>query len=93
MSEYGTIPREEEPELVGYHSGLKAERCQEYFGDDHPERCTNDATHTMVLFSGKYHFMAVCDECGDPEKVDTIKNWSGETFNFAEAGSVFDHAE
>ena len=60
-----------EPEYVGAHSGTEADECQLWTGET-PTPCDNAATHTIVHYSGKYHFLAACDECGEP---DDVEHW------------------
>ncbi|AHG00905.1 hypothetical protein HALLA_12025 [Halostagnicola larsenii XH-48] len=83
-----TIDPELEPELVGYHSAVKSDSCQNFKSDTgmvgDVEKCKNEPTHTMVLYSGKYHKIAVCDDCGDPGEVADDRKWSGRGTMYAE---------
>jgi len=83
-----TFDPEMEPELVGFHSGINADRCQNFRSPtgmrEDVEKCGAEATHTMVLYSGRYHKMSVCDECGDPEQVADDRKWSGRRTQYAE---------
>jgi hypothetical protein len=71
-----------EPEYVGVHSALAAERCEMPVGDspDDVEWCADVATHTMVLFAtGELQEIAVCDSCGEPDELpDRDREWTGE---------------
>ena len=83
-----TIAPEREPEYVGAHTALTDSQCQNYLDGnaDHPdepfrpERCENDATHTVVMADGDgLHEQAVCDECGEPDDAEchVDHSWSG----------------
>lgn len=76
-----TLPPEQTPEYVGAHSGLLDDRAVcEHWGS--PTRqsvshCGDPATHTVVLFTGRLHEIAVCDEQGEPDDVTAAKReWS-----------------
>jgi len=83
-----TAPLETEPEYVGVHSALASETCSNVYDDDPentgpdefvPAMCDNDATHTVVMFDGDFHEVAMCDDCGEPEDVDRYdREWAGE---------------
>lgn len=73
------VDPEVEPECVGFHSAVDAERCENYVGEfvEDIERCGNDATHTCVVYDGNsLNEIAMCDECGDPEAVPDDRRWS-----------------
>lgn len=70
-----------EPEFVGAHSAVAEEQCAHYRVVEEgaqPQRCANDASHTVVMFDGeKLHELASCDECGDLDDVaDFEREWS-----------------
>lgn len=74
-----TIEPEKEPEYVGAHSGLDADQCENWVGEfeETIDQCGGDATHTVVMYSGKLHEIAMCDDCGEPDDVaDWEREWS-----------------
>lgn len=73
-----TIDPEIEPETVGFHSGADAGQCENYTGEyvEDVQRCTNEATHTCVVYDGDLHELAMCDECGELEEVPDAREWS-----------------
>lgn len=78
-----TVPIEHEPGYVGAHSSLVDETCQNWIGDhvEDVEACGDPATHTVVMWSGRLHQIAMCDACGEPEDVlpgTGEREWSGE---------------
>jgi hypothetical protein len=80
-SKIPTIDPEIEPEYVGAHSALHNERCQNWCGEtvDDVEQCGDDATHTVVMYNGSLHEIAMCDDCGEPQDVDSHeRKWTGE---------------
>lgn len=83
-TEIETVAPELEPEYVGAHSSLVNETCQNFIGEyqEDVEACGNEATHTVVMWSGSMHQIAMCDDCGEPEDVLLHENdereWTGE---------------
>lgn len=76
-----TIDPDVEPEYVGAYSALAAERCQNWKGEqpDGVEQCNGRATHTVVMYTGKLHKIAMCESCGEPDDVDHHeREWTGE---------------
>lgn len=74
------VDREIEPEVVGHYSAIIRDRCTHWQAneDGSPGVCSNDATHTRVLYDGNdVVSLAVCDEHGSPEQVADDRRWSG----------------
>lgn len=79
MTDIPTIDAEVEPEYVGAHSAITNPTCQDWHGDapEEMERCGAEATHTVVMYSGRLHEIAMCNDCGEPGDAADDRAWSG----------------
>ncbi len=76
-----TVDPEVEPEYVGAHSGLSdgQDVCKYWDGETREDidQCGNPATHTIVMYDGSLHEIAMCDSCGEPDDIDDLpREWT-----------------
>lgn len=61
-----------EPETVGVYDHTEDDRCQCWSGEEIPERCDGEASHTLVEWAEQKEQLiqlAVCDDHGFPDLV------------------------